>query len=257
MNKKAQFIPILVVFLILVLSTFVFVMVNKNETLKSIKINYEATSTFNLYGLAEKNKYYLEKAGELAKEDALKKLNKNAGHLPGDCSKTLNGKILWNTCRPLNLKEDFIKLFKEKLNKYIRDQNQPIGNLNLLNNGEINKLESEIILKTEDLEVNFKNVTYLAEDSNEKRIFTITHTFNPSFSLNAPDFPNYGDICNLLTECNLGPKISPKEIDFCINSLEELKGIKISRNNNLIDISSKNFDFSVDLKQKIDCRKKI
>ena len=263
-NKKAQFISFFVVFLILVFSTLVYVMYKHNKYEESLALNSEAASTFKIYGLAERNKYYLEKAAEFSKQKAIKELELNAGHLQGQCTKSLaSGKILWNTCPKLNLEENFKLLFNQEFKKYIENQYQPYpktGYEDTLNNEDIKKLEPIPKIEDNELIINFNEFAYslnYESRSKEAGSFSIKYIFEPLIIVKAPDFSIYNEICKVLTKCNLNQQISQIEIDGCINSLNNLDNIKISKNSQIIDLNYENLDFSVDLKTKLNCQNSL
>lgn len=228
---------------------------------ESIKLNTEAYTAYKIYGLAEKNKYYLEQSAELSKQKALAELNSNAGHLSGQCNTDLtSGKVIWNSCPRLNLNEDFESLFEKEFNEYIKNQHQPYpkyGFEDSLNNEEIKNLAVTITIKDKKLFVDFNNFDYVLDfisPSKEYNSFNIKYTFNPSFSIDSPDFSVYTKICDILTGCNLNPKISDNQMNLCVNSLSKINNLKLSQNSQILELSYENIGFLVNLNEEISCQ---
>ena len=260
-HKKAQFIPFLVVFSIIIFSALAYVMYKHNNYQESIKLNTEASTLFKIYGLAERNKYYLQQSAELSKQKATNELEQNAGHLQGQCSTDLtSGKIIWNSCQKLNLNEDFKKLFEKEFKEYIKAQDQPYPKEDFeasLNDKEVKDLIPIINIKDKKLLVDFNDFSYnlnFISQSKEFNSFNIKYIFNPSFSISSPDFSVYTQICDVLTDCNLNSRISQNQIDSCINSLNQINNLKLSQNNQILELSYKDTGFLVNLNSEIDCQ---
>lgn len=263
MKKKAQFMPLFIIFLIVVLSILAYTMYRHNEYQESIKLNLEGATTFKIYGLAEKNKYYLEKAAEISKLKAIQELELNTGYLQGQCTNSLiTNKILWNTCPKLNVEEDFKTLFKEEFKKYIENQNPPYDISEFetsLNLEEINKIEPIIKIENTDLIIEFNEFSYNLDYQNNPKYnsFSIKYTPNLLISIKSPDLLIYKQICDVLTSCNLNAQISDDQINACISSLNNINGLKIIRNGQIIDLNYGNLDFSVDLKSQLNCQNSL
>lgn len=260
MNKKAQFISFLVVFLILVFCLLASAMYKNNNYLEKLKINVEASSTFKVYGLAERNKYYLEQAAEISKRKALTELEKNAGHLQGECSTDLtSGKIIWNSCPELNPNEKFRLIFEKEFTEYVENQDQPYTKNQFettLNKDEIKNIKPKINIVNDEININFEDLSYMInyKGDPDNNSFSLKYTLNPSFVIQAPDFSVYYQLCDALVSCNLNPQITQNQIDSCLDSLKTINGVKTSLNNQIIEISYGNLNFLVNPKAILICK---
>lgn len=226
MNKKATFVPLLMVVTLLVLGTLAYTVLNLNKDYQeNINLGEKSLDIIKTYNEAEKSQFYLEQAAHFSKELALKTINENMGYSK-PCTSVSLATILWNDCPPLNVENNFEGLLEKNLEEYLQDYESYSGveykffpsfsakyllhmdYTNLIKNIKIESIKKE----NNNLIVTFKPATYFIKGHTEQLPKKYTTQF--IIETDYPDFSIYYKIYNTAQNCNTNNK------DECLDSIK-------------------------------------
>jgi len=247
LNKKAIFIPTLVVLTLVVLTSLAITMLNTNKSRNDAVIGQSSIEMLKCYGEAEKAMLYLEMASKYAKNNTLKALNNNIGY--SSCKIDLlgdKGYAIINSCTGTDINKNFEEQFKKELKEYTSlyessysiSKNQQ-GILEYFVGSEeteanykdyystiINNLKDPSLnTENNNLKVEFGEIKFPVEGNQLKR--SIYYSFKPVFSLDYPDLSAYKDIFSTYTSCSNNENIKEE----CSKRFKDNFNADITENN--------------------------